>query len=159
MIYNLFLHPLSNFPGPKLGAATRLWHIYHRVRGDWVYVIKSLHDIYGPVVRIAPDEVSFTESAAWLQIYGHRSGKPELQKDSVTYSNSSAGQGSILSANRERHSYLRKQLSYGFSERSLREQDVVIRGYANLCMQRLKERCDDPINMVEWFNVSHVCLL
>ena len=60
-------------------------------------------------------------------------------------------------ANRERHGFLRKHLAHGFSERALREQDIIIRGYADLCVQRLKEKCMDgtqPVDMVRWLNVS-----
>ena len=34
--------------------------------------IKDLHDIYGPVVRIAPNELSFISPKAWNDIYSDK---------------------------------------------------------------------------------------
>lgn len=31
--------------------------------------LKALHDIYGPVVRVAPNELSFITAEAWKDIY------------------------------------------------------------------------------------------
>ncbi|KAI7789082.1 benzoate 4-monooxygenase cytochrome P450 [Diaporthe eres] len=41
----------------------------------------QLHQVYGPVVRVAPDEVSYTSETAWRTIYGQRS--VEMTKDPV----------------------------------------------------------------------------
>ncbi|KZT69584.1 cytochrome P450 [Daedalea quercina L-15889] len=65
----LVLSPLSKIPGPSLAAATRLVLMYHeftRTRKQWIH---ELHLRYGPVVRIAPDEVSFATWDAVKEIY------------------------------------------------------------------------------------------
>lgn len=31
ILYNLYLHPLSHFPGPKLAACSRLWLAYREL--------------------------------------------------------------------------------------------------------------------------------
>lgn len=65
----LVLSPLSKVPGPSLAAATRLVLMYHeftRTRKTWIH---ELHLRYGPVVRIAPDEVSFASWDAVKEIY------------------------------------------------------------------------------------------
>jgi hypothetical protein len=36
------------------------------------YEVKKLHDRYGPVVRIAPGELSYNDPDAWQDIYGNR---------------------------------------------------------------------------------------
>ncbi|ORY67058.1 uncharacterized protein BCR38DRAFT_337980 [Pseudomassariella vexata] len=33
VMYNLFFHPLSHYPGPWLGRATRVYYWYHALRG------------------------------------------------------------------------------------------------------------------------------
>ncbi|GAB7354527.1 hypothetical protein MBLNU459_g4991t2 [Dothideomycetes sp. NU459] len=153
--YNVYLHPLSKFPGPRLAGAGRLWYSYYFLKGDMPFVVHELHKQYGDVVRVAPDELSFVNADAWNQIYGHRPGKPELQKDPGFYGAVSSPADSILRVSRDRHSYMRKQMSHGFSERALRDQEGAIRQYANLFVGRLKENCAQgkPIqNIVKWFN-------
>ncbi|KZT11776.1 cytochrome P450 [Laetiporus sulphureus 93-53] len=65
----LALSPLSRVPGPPLAAITRLVLMYYeftRQRRRWVH---ALHMRYGPVVRIAPSEVSFATWDAVKEIY------------------------------------------------------------------------------------------
>jgi len=69
-IYNIFLHPLRQYPGPWYTKVSRLWFIIKVFHGTVVYDIKKLHDKYGDVVRIAPDELSYTNPDAWQEIYG-----------------------------------------------------------------------------------------
>ncbi|OIW26674.1 cytochrome P450 [Coniochaeta ligniaria NRRL 30616] len=74
LTYRLYFAPLSKFPGPKWTAATRLWIMYHEFMGQRTVVLDKLHAKYGPVVRVAPDEVSFNDEEALREIYGIKSG-------------------------------------------------------------------------------------
>lgn len=107
------------------------------------------------MIRVAPDELSYTNPHAWADIYGHRAGKSELTKDPTFYSSISSGAGSIINSERSRHGHLRKQASHGFSERALRSQEHVIKKYADLFIQRLGESADSKnptLDIVDWFN-------
>jgi len=44
---------------------------------------KTLHDKYGPIVRLSPNELSFNTVDAWEDIYGHRHGRPNMAKDPI----------------------------------------------------------------------------
>lgn len=157
-IYNVYFHPLSGYPGPWLARASRLWYCWYCLRGDLVYKLHHSHEFYGEVIRIAPNELSYTNPDAWNDIYGHRAGKAELAKDPIFYSSVSSGAGSILNADRARHGYLRKQASHGFSERALKSQEHVIQKYADQFIHRLQECArkeeDSTVDIVSWFNVS-----
>ncbi|KAI0881626.1 cytochrome P450 [Annulohypoxylon maeteangense] len=68
VFYRLFLSPLSKFPGPKLAAATKLYEAYHvLIKNDWLENLKNLHEIYGPVVRLGPNELHFVDHEACLK--------------------------------------------------------------------------------------------
>jgi len=74
IIYNLYFHPLRRFPGPVLHRATRIAFVRKLVRGVLPKDVLALHNRYGPVVRVAPNELSFLHPDAWRDIYGHRTG-------------------------------------------------------------------------------------
>lgn len=148
---------MSQYPGPPLAAATRLWYCYYCIRGNLLHALHEAHQVYGDVVRIAPNELSYTDPKAWNDIYGHRVGKSELRKDEIFYSSISSGPGSIINADRSRHGHLRKQASHGFSERAMRSQEHVIQGYAALMLSRMEESVimgKPVLNIVDWYNVS-----
>ncbi|KAI9763704.1 MAG: hypothetical protein M1840_009177 [Geoglossum simile] len=71
IIYRLLFHPLSGFPGPKLAAATSLYAIYYdmALTGRLVKQMALLHEQYGPVVRVMPDELHVKDIDAYYQVY------------------------------------------------------------------------------------------
>ncbi|KAK7961066.1 hypothetical protein PG988_012280 [Apiospora saccharicola] len=68
-IYSRTLHPLSKVPGPFWPSVTRLWLTRAAWRGDLDVVQRALHRRYGPLVRIAPDEVACADPEAIRKIY------------------------------------------------------------------------------------------
>ncbi|KAI0836314.1 cytochrome P450 [Hypoxylon sp. FL0890] len=157
IFYNLYLHPLRNFPGPLVARSTSLWQARRILAGDHPQVVKQLHEKYGPVVRIAPNELSFIESQAWKDIYGHH-GSYEMAKEPKFYRLlGKYDPETIISAEREYHSMLRRQMAHGFSERSMRGQEPIIGEYVDLLMRRLEEHCEGgrkPLDMRAWFNFT-----
>ncbi|KFY23056.1 hypothetical protein V493_06128, partial [Pseudogymnoascus sp. VKM F-4281 (FW-2241)] len=113
----------------------------------------QLHTTYGEVVRIAPDELSFTNADAWRDIYGHRQGHLPMPKDMSFYNRPSNGAHSLITADRANHSRQRRLISHAFSDKALREQEPLIKGYVDLLIQRLHERASaGPLDMVSWYN-------
>ncbi|KAH6890356.1 cytochrome P450 [Thelonectria olida] len=62
--------PLSKLPGPLVSNLTSLVLKWHELNANRTMYIHGLHKKYGPVVRIAPNEASFTSPAALKEIYG-----------------------------------------------------------------------------------------
>lgn len=50
-IRNIYFHPLSRFPGPKLAAASRFWHAFVEcfLNRSWQDVLEDLHAQYGEI--------------------------------------------------------------------------------------------------------------
>ncbi|KAG5928591.1 hypothetical protein E4U53_002620 [Claviceps sorghi] len=61
--------PLRKIPGPRISLFTSLLLKWNEMNAARTLYIHSLHEKYGPVVRIAPNEVSFTSWAALKEIY------------------------------------------------------------------------------------------
>lgn len=95
-------------------------------------------------MRVAPHVLVYTGADAWRDIYSHGNGAvargEELGKDPHFY-RSRGFAPSILSESRDNHALLRRQLSHGFSDKSLRAQEDIIVGYVDLFIRRLRERC------------------
>ncbi|KAL3477735.1 cytochrome P450 [Aspergillus californicus] len=72
--YTRWFHPLSKFPGPFWGSVTRVWTVLHMLPGDAEKTQLKLHAKYGPVVRIAPNELIISDPQAMKTIYGIKSG-------------------------------------------------------------------------------------
>lgn len=73
-IYRTYLHPLSHIPGPLICRLTPLWTLYHSYIGDECTQIHALHATYGPILRIAPNELSISDGAALNPIYAASGG-------------------------------------------------------------------------------------
>lgn len=84
--YRLTLHPLSKVPGPKLAAMSNIWYAY-QVRNGRVHLLgKTLHEQYGPVVRVGPNELWFNTKEAFDAIYGMLDRKVVLSCTTLTTS-------------------------------------------------------------------------
>lgn len=51
VIYRLYFHRLRHFPGPKLAAASKLWHVWQCRDSRNHLVLQLLHQKYGSFVR------------------------------------------------------------------------------------------------------------
>lgn len=59
-LYNVFFHPLAKFPGPRASGITEWWKTYIEVvkQESMVHLLVKLHEKYGDIVRVGPNEVS-----------------------------------------------------------------------------------------------------
>lgn len=73
-LYRLHLHPLSTIPGPLLARLSPLWTYLHSYLGDEATLITALHTIYGPVVRVAPNEICIADGSCLAPIYSDKGG-------------------------------------------------------------------------------------
>jgi hypothetical protein len=69
LLHRLFLHPLSPVPGPKLAAISNVWHTFYARNGRMLEIGKTLHEKYGPAVRVGPNEVWLNSKDAFRSIY------------------------------------------------------------------------------------------
>ena len=73
-LYQLFFHPLSKVPGPRIASLTSLWHTYHSFIGDEWALLRRLHQKYGTIVRIGPNEVDISDGSALGPVYVEKGG-------------------------------------------------------------------------------------
>ncbi|KAJ5276481.1 Cytochrome monooxygenase lcsI [Penicillium chrysogenum] len=157
VVYNLYISPLSKFPGPKLAACTNLQNLYWTSTGQYHYKLKELHDKYGDVVRTAPKSLVYRNPQAWKDIYGHRkAGARSFLKDPKFYLQGPRGPN-LLNANDEDHSRERRLLSHAFSEKALREQESLLQSHVDMLVERLKGTISssrETVDMSQWYNFT-----
>ncbi|TVY76086.1 putative sterigmatocystin biosynthesis P450 monooxygenase, partial [Lachnellula suecica] len=148
-IYNVFFHPLARFPGPKLWSISRLPLIRAHFKGKLHHHFQAAHETYGPIVRIAPNELTTTDPAAWKDLYQSR---PALPKDPFSLTPPLNGADSLFTANGETHGRIRRLFSTAFSEKALKEQIPVIESQVNDFV--LKIRRDIAVSGATNFDIA-----
>ncbi|KAH8678803.1 cytochrome P450 [Tricladium varicosporioides] len=158
LIYNVTFHPLARVPGPRTWAASRIPFIKSFVTGMLVHDIEKLHRKYGPVIRIAPNEVTFIDPEAWQDIFQGRPGHAPFQVDQTWWASPPGQSESLASAGtEEKHARMRRTLDKGFTQRALRLQEPMIQEYAARLIGRLQDQTLDrakgfQVDIVPWFN-------
>ncbi|RAH40560.1 cytochrome P450 [Aspergillus brunneoviolaceus CBS 621.78] len=158
-IYNVFFHPLRRYPGPRLMAVSRLPIVFGVMTGHSTGWINQMHAKYGPVVRVAPDELSYASASAWKDIYGSHPARPGGMPRDMTFFRSVEDQNgihSILSANNEDHARMRRLYAQALSKRALAQQEPLILGHVNRMMEKLALAAaqKQPVDIVDMFNFT-----
>ncbi|KAK0614969.1 cytochrome P450 [Bombardia bombarda] len=158
-IYNIYFHSLSSIPGPRIWSATRLPFVRSLLQGTIVHDIQKLHRQYGPVLRIAPNEVTFAQPEAWDDIF--RPPQGQFLKDPIWWRRGPGMPMSLISAiDPDEHARIRRALAPGFTPRALKGQEPFIQRYVSLLADRLRETVlAQPSSRAEmdigpWFNFT-----
>ncbi|MCJ1391701.1 hypothetical protein MMC18_004566 [Xylographa bjoerkii] len=148
-IQRLYFSPLAKFPGPKLVALTYGVEIYYDIlkRGRYTFEIIKMHEKYGPIVRISPDELHINDPDYFDEIY------PGFQRPTDKAPSAASAFGNSLSVistiPHNLHKMRRSSLNPFFSQKSVIEYAGSIQSCVeNLCA-RLEEFCSSqsPINL------------
>jgi hypothetical protein len=178
LVYNIFLHPLREYPGPLAWRATRLTWVLALQRGYLHRDLLALHDKYGPVVRVAPDELSYVDPRAWKDIYigrlGGSSTRPShgralIERNGIWFRKQRADEPySIMGNNEEAHARYRRAFMGAFSERAVRDQAPLIEKYVALMVRKFRDMVADGddddddsgttaavavVDIVSWLNI------
>ncbi|KAI5800072.1 cytochrome P450, partial [Geopyxis carbonaria] len=152
-VYKLWFHPLAKYPGPWWFACTEIPFCYYSVTGQPHSKWDELHKRYGPVVRLAPDTLSFATLKAAEDIYNNRA-TPFTK--SVVYHGWIAKPRvywSIVTAE-EGHPRLRKIFAPCFHSKQLAKQERHMQRETKLMIEKIGKlgQTDKGIDMGLWFN-------
>ncbi|KAL4948459.1 cytochrome P450 [Aspergillus filifer] len=136
-VYKALVSPLRRIPGPIYTNFTRLPLKLSILAGQRIYFIHSLHLQYGPIVRIAPTEVSIFSLPEFKEI--HRVGSPFLK--SKWYEDFVMGDtvGVFNMRDPKQHAKRRRFFARAFSKSVLRsEWEGVVREKVRRVVARMK---------------------
>lgn len=158
-IRNIYFHPLSRYPGPKLWAAYRLRYCYSLWKGDLVLDIHEIHKSYGDFVRVAPNEISVAHQRGWDDIYCRRPGHRIFPKNPIWWGELPNRAPSIVSAPTWKdHQRMRNLLEHCFTPTALRSHEPTIRLHVNKLIGQLSARClrsgdrKTTVNIADWMS-------
>ncbi|KAL9013617.1 MAG: hypothetical protein Q9173_001694 [Seirophora scorigena] len=141
VIHRLFFHPLSDFPGPKLAAATKWYEFYHDIikgRGLFAAEIRKMHQIYGPVVRVNPDELHVDDPDWYNTLYANNPTRRDKWPPAAKMAGTAhAGFGTV---DHYLHGKRRAALSPLFSSRAIADADGVLQEQVHILSNALERR-------------------
>ncbi|PHH87321.1 hypothetical protein CDD83_9030 [Cordyceps sp. RAO-2017] len=143
--------PTSRVPGPWYTKWTGLVADFHFLNGSRPYYVDALHQIYGPVVRVGPNEVAIMELEAVKTIY---STKETFRKADFYRTIGAPGQQSMFSTTDvDFHRRHRRLLASPLSETSLKSLVAQVRSRIDLAVERMGDemRSKGATNVAQWW--------
>lgn len=136
--------------------------IWSLLRGNIVHDVERLHRKYGPVLRIAPNEVTFAKADAWNDIFQPRASHQPFLKDLLWWSPQPDHPPSLINAiDPENHARIRKVLAPAFTPRALRSQEPILQRYVNLLVEKFGEKANEvapgkgvELDITPWMNFT-----
>ncbi|KAK1089156.1 hypothetical protein LTR33_000187 [Friedmanniomyces endolithicus] len=128
IIQRRFLTPLRKVPGPFFASVTSIWLLYYDLAGLRTTTIHDLHRKYGPIVRLAPNELSFSDESVVNQLYSQQTA---FMKAPIYETMSLPPLGIFSLRNKAAHSQRRSLLSHAFFQQNV-----------NDCMPIIEQKLD-----------------
>ncbi|KAJ2996575.1 hypothetical protein NUW58_g937 [Xylaria curta] len=138
-IYRLFFHPLRRVPGPKLAALTKWVETYYECfkqpGGQFMWEYQKWHDKYGPIVRIAPNEVHIQDIRFYDTLYSNTRHSNKLKHLEHRFNNKLSG---FATAEHHVHRTRRAAINPFFSKRTIARHSPNIQNLMDQLCERVK---------------------
>lgn len=127
------------------------------ISGQLPHQVKSIHEQYGEVVRVGPNELSFTNPAARRDIHTTNFARPREYKDKPPGKDAE----NLISASEQDHAQFRKIPAPAFSEKSTQKQQPLIQSSIDLLIEKLHQAIADDtsgtatvVDLLKWLNYT-----
>ncbi|KAF2815342.1 putative flavonoid 3-hydroxylase [Mytilinidion resinicola] len=142
VIYRLYFHPLARFPGPKLAAATKWYEFYFDVLkgagGQFMFETDRMHEQYGPIVRVNPDELHIKDPEFYDTLYRAGSAVRDKYPPSCLFAGTPLGVFGTVK--HEPHRARKAPLAAYFSKRVYRTAEPIFQSQIEDFSDRLRNR-------------------
>ncbi|RDL30473.1 Cytochrome P450 [Venustampulla echinocandica] len=132
IIYRLYFHPLSKFPGPFWAKISNLYGGYHAWKGDLHVDMWRCHEQYGDYVRYAPNRLMINTNTGLKDIYSY---SKSFQKSEVYHAMVHRAPNTLTCVDKKKHGRKRRIISQGFS-------DSALRGFENTILTHIRKLCN-----------------
>ena len=157
----LLATPLCKIPGPRAYATTKWRLAYEDYKGLRTQSINVLHQKYGPVVRVGPNEVSFASLTALRTIYGAGSG---FERTSFYRMFDAYGRQNLFTfAEVKKHAERKKLLANAYSKSAMLSPNAIakplieknVQLYLDL-LDREKNVAEEIFQSLHWFSLDSI---
>ncbi|KAJ7625445.1 cytochrome P450 [Mycena rosella] len=143
-------HPLASYPGPLAYKITKLWLAGNALGGKQHLIIQDLHQRYGDVVRVGPNELSFSGKSAILPMMGTK-GMPKGQWwDGRMPPESNPVRSLLALRDPEAHGRRRRIWLRAFSASALKECDAVVRKRLAQLVEIFTDNSGQTVDLSQW---------
>ncbi|KAJ1712536.1 cytochrome P450 [Aspergillus flavus] len=149
-LYNLYLHPLRKFPGPKLAAIGPYYEFYYDVMKDGMFLweMERMHQVYdsspnnavlrqGPIVRVNANEIHIRDPHYYSTVYAGNHRSTDKYHDAVAAF--SVPQASLATIHHKVHRLRRSILNPYFSKAAVTRLESAINERIERMCSRLEE--------------------
>ena len=145
-VYSVYLGKLSQIPGPKLAALAYFYQSYYDLypyQGKWLFHQKLLHKIYGPIVRVGPDEIHISDPEFYNEFAGVGKTREKRDKSKLWYWFSGSGENidgsAFATLDHAHHQVRRAAMNPFFSMRKVQELEGRVRGHVEKLRGRVEK--------------------
>ncbi|KAI0016878.1 cytochrome P450 [Xylariomycetidae sp. FL0641] len=139
-LYNISpFHPLSKFPGPKLACMSYAYETYYDywLHGRYTRRIQQMHEKYGPIVRINPDELHCTDPGMRDDIYASGNRIRDKSQHFLNMMPGATSVGSFATGPHELHRARRGAKARYFSRAQMLKLEDEVRDYTDRTIAKM----------------------
>jgi hypothetical protein len=150
-VYRITWHPLAKFPGPVLARSSYIYELWYDVilQGRYTRKVSELHQKYGPIVRINPEEVHCNDPKFIDVVYSvhgkEKRNKSEHYLAAIPWGLRLATVGTAI---HDHHRIRRAPIDKFFSRSAIMKRERIIHEKVqHLCEKLLLNRDCDPFQV------------
>ncbi|KAI0337455.1 cytochrome P450 [Trametopsis cervina] len=143
-------HPLARYPGPLMNKITNWWTYYHVKDGSQHLYYQALHNKYGDVVRIGPNELTFRDASLITPMMG-TTGFPKGPNRLAAAMYPSVP-SMITMRDPSMHAKRRRYWSRGFGISAVKEYQPLVQKRVAQFVDLLESRQGSTIDLNEYIN-------
>ncbi|KGO76743.1 Cytochrome P450, E-class, group I [Penicillium italicum] len=134
-IYRRLRNPLSHIPGPEISKWTEAIYTYNWLNGKTPMYVHQLHEKYGPIVRISPDQIDICDTNAVKEI--HKTNSRFAKTDFYRKLTTGDVPTTFSTADRNFHTHHRRLLASPISDSSLTHLEPLIANRVRVAVDKI----------------------
>ncbi|KAI2778208.1 cytochrome P450 [Daldinia loculata] len=141
ILYKRYASPLREYPGPFVASFTRLWKVMSTISEQTHLHHIELHRKYGPIVRISPNELSFSSPAVARHVLS--AGKRFYKTDFYSVFPPPENPDIFTEIREDVHAMKKKVANVPYSMAAMRQLSPFIDDTIDFLVSRLDQFCPD----------------